>query len=217
MSPDGDVLYVLRNVMDKDFADAIINTKNVKFRYYPGVDTKSGFDSEKPIEAKSILRKASKKIISTKQKLEQFFIPKPKKHVDIVKVQANNLKTIENVTFIDTAGSNYRTNIDHENGICSVYTMITNPKNKNKKIRHSVITITPPDKFGISYARIIPANNETKKGDMMRLAIKNGEVIFEYNQPGSEIFIKNEAAAKQHYLDLMTKYKEELASFRSTT
>ena len=207
----GDVLYVVRDSLDKGIADVLIKTKNAKFKYYPDVNTKSGFDDQKPKEAKNILRAASKKIIDTKNKLQKYFLPKPKKPIDIVSIQASNLKTIQKETFIDITGGGYRTNIDHQNGICSVYTMVKNNKNGKKNIRHSLVQITPPDKYGISYARITPVSQDET---IRRLAIKNGEIIFEYRQPGSETFIRNETAAKQYYADTMSKYKEELALYK---
>ena len=211
MNKNGDVLYIVRNSFDKGIADVLIKTKNAKFKYYPDVNTKAGFDVQKPKEAQNILRAASKKIIDTKQKLQKYFLPKPKKPVDIVTIQANNLKTIQKETFLEITGSEYRTNIDHQNGICSVYTMVKNNKNGKKTVRHSLVQITPPDKYGISYARITPVSPDET---MRRLAIKNGEIIFEYKQPGSETFIRNETAAKQYYADTMSKYKEDLALYK---
>lgn len=217
---EGDVLLVVRNNFDKELGDIILETKNVKFKYYPNLNTKSGFDPKKPEEALQLLRSASKKAIDTKEKLEQFFRTILKKPVDIVKLQANNLETVQKETYIDLTENCYRTNIDYKSGICSVYTMVKDPKT-GKSSRHTLINITPPDKYGISYARYTPVSeyrNSRRVAEdksMRRLAIKNGEVIFEYNQPASESFIKNEAEAKKHYVELMEKYKTNLANMRA--
>lgn len=212
VTSDNGVLYVVRDKFDKGIADMLTKAEDVKFEYYPKLNTKSGFDDEKPADAARILNIAKKNMISTQAMLKNFFRPKVKKPIDIVKLQAGNLKTVQNAAFIDITGSCYRTNIDHQSGICSVYTMVKNPKDGKKNIRHSLITITPPDKLGISYARITPVSPDEC---VRRLAIKNGEVIFEYKQPGSEIFIKNEAAAKKHYIDIMEKYKTDLAASKA--
>lgn len=209
INENGDVLYVVNNRFDKGIADLLIKTDDAKFKYYPEVNTKICFDKQKPKEVQSILRMASKKIIDTVEKLEEYFLPKPKKPIDIVSVQANNLKTIQKENFIDMTSNDYKTNIDYQNGICSVYTMLENGKNGKKTVKHSLIQITPPDKYGISYARITPDSQ-----DATMLAIKNGEVIFEYKKIGLETFIRNEAAAKQYYADTMSKYKADLAFYK---
>lgn len=215
MSDKGDVLYVVRNSFDKGIADELVKTKDAKFEYYPKLNTKSGFDNEKPEEARNILASYTKKIIDKVEDLGKCFITKPKKTVDIVKVQANNLKAVENKTFVDITGNNFRTNIDHQNGVCSVYTMVDKMGDSKKKVRHTLITITPPGQYGISYARYIPALSESSKNEMRRFAIKNGEVILEYNEAGSKTFIEHEDAAKKHYTSLMEKYKEELQAYKS--
>ena len=213
MSNTGDVLYVVRDSFDKNISNVLLNTKNAKFRFYPGVNTKFGFDDQQPVEAKNILQKAAKKIIDKKYELENYFKPKIKKPVDIVKIQARNLKIIQDKTFIDVSGSEYKTNIDHQTGVCSVYTMIENPKTKKKDLRHKLVSITPPDKFGISYARINPIRSSNNDG-MRRLAIQSNDVIFEYDVLGLKTFVGNEVAAKQHYIDVMTKYREDLQAFK---
>ena len=210
-----DVLYVVKNRFDKGIADVLVKTEGAEFKYYPKLNLKSGFDDQQPEAARNILKTYTKKIIDTIDELGKYFIPKPKKPFDIIKIQANNLKTIEEKTLMDITGSRYRTNIDHQSGVCSVYTLIKKTSDSSKTVRHTLITITPPGKYGISYARVIPTYNESNKDVMRRYAIKNGEIIFEYTEPGSKTFLKHEVDAKKHYLDLMNKYKEDLKSYKS--
>jgi hypothetical protein len=139
---------------------------------------------------------------------------KVKPPVDIDNIHISNLKTIQQNIGIDITGSNYRTNINYKNGICSVYLTT-----KNKKACHPLISITPPDKYGISYTQIIPETEIYKtmpdKTKVRNLAVKNGEVIFEYKDSGLDIFLKNQKAAKKYYVDSMKKYKAELAASKA--
>ena len=220
VSKSGDVLYVVRDKFDKGIADFLLKADNVKFKYYPTLNTKSGFDDEKPQEAKNILTTARNKVISTVKKLENHFKPKLKKPVDIEKIQRSNLDAVQKKLLIDITGSDYRTNIDHQTGICSVYTTVRNYRT-GKDERHALISITPPGIHGISYARYTPITEYqglkriAEDKSMRRFAVRNNEIIFEYTQPASKVFMENSSAAKKYYADTLAKYNEDLATLKS--
>ena len=81
-TPEGDVLYITRKGADKNVAEFLTNlietqkTKKKaaqKFKYYPELSTKSGFDDGEPEEAKRILNEYKDTIITTISELSKVF------------------------------------------------------------------------------------------------------------------------------------------------
>lgn len=182
----GDMLFVVRNSLDKDIAQVLRMTPNVKFKYYPTLSTKSGFDTQKPEEAKNILRAAANTAITTKNKL----IEAVRKPLNLAKTsiritQEKNLKLMQKETFLDFSDSKYQKNIDVQTGVCTIKTYTKDIITGNKK-KHTLLTITPPGKFGICYAKYVPVSLEEPT---RRIAIKNGTKVLEYVTSDSERYM----------------------------
>ena len=197
----GDILFVSNKSHDKEIAEAVLSIPNIIFKYFPNITPKSGFVNFDPKEAREILKQNSKTAISTKGGLLST-IRKPlavKKHY-IKVAQEKNLKCAQKAFFFDLNDKEYIKNIDVQNGVCTVYKLIKDSITHKLK-KHLLLEITPPGQYGICYATYTPVEIQY---NTRRIAIKNGEKIFEYDGP-SETFNKNAALAKHHYLEQMIK------------
>ena len=198
------ILYTVQDCFDKNVSNILIGTPNVKFRYYPTLNSKSGFDPKNKSEALNMLAKAKNTAISTKDKLIHVFKKKSRDvlYSNIRRIQERNLKLMEQETLIDLNNKNYRKNIDVQTGICRIFVDVPD-RGFGKIKRHTLIEITPPNKSGICFAKYTPVSEEQES---RRIAInKNGEKMFEYKDPTSTFFKKNVAEAKENYA---SKYQD---------
>ena len=198
------VLYSVRDSFDKNVANILIGTPNVKFRYYPTLDSKSGFDVNNKQEALNMLAKAKESAITAKEKLISVFKQKNRDVLinNIRRIQERNLKLMSKETFIDFSDSKYRKCIDVQTGVCKIFTEVPNRKKGNTS-RHTLLEITPPDTTGICYAKYTPVSIEEST---RRIAInKNGEKMFEYKNPAPIYFKENVKKAKQYYASQFEK------------
>ena len=219
----GDTLYVVRDFYDKNIADIISATPNIKFKYYPTLNTYSGFDTQKTKEAKSILAKAAETAITAKNKLLAATRRPPKDllETNIKRIQEKNLKFVKKEFFIDIDEVNYSKHIDVNTGICKILTKKQNPKTK-KMISHTLVEISHPGKYGICYVTYTPV---TTKELTRRWAIQNGEKIVEYPNSDSSTYIdsiksgqksisdsfrENATEAVKYYTETLKKNKEIL-------
>lgn len=182
-TPEGDVLYITRKGADKNVAEFLTHHRT-KFKYYPELSTKSGFDDEMPNEAKNILANYKDKIITTVAELK-----------DIFKIRRFNLNIYNNKKENDIERSLKALDIDaseyvikRRNGFNEVYT-------KDKEL---VASISEPGKYGFRYARVEPKNPNDPNDEVKRYAIKDGKIQFTYtNNPddkivnGTTTFLKN--------------------------
>lgn len=203
----GDMLYVIKNYYDKGVADVLIKSKNAVFKYYPTLNTKSGFDTYEPDKAKKILRNAARTVVTTKQKLMSIFRPQINHHKEITRLQDKNLSSVASIAGINLDNEFLIKNIDTDTGACTLNVTATKDIFGNvKKQKHTLIRISAPGKYGICYARIVPISIEEP---IRRIAIKNGKKIFEYSAVGSNTFIKNSREADNFYQEKMQKLKLE--------
>lgn len=198
------VLYVVNDSFDKNVANILIGTPKSKFRYFPTLDNKSGFNVDNKPEALDMLIKARETAINTKEKLINIFKQKNRDIIanNINKIHKINLELLSKEISIKLDDNNYKKQINTQTGICKVITDVIDSKT-GKTSKHTLIKITPPDKSGICYATYIPIS---KKEKMRSIAInKNGEKVFEYSNPTSEYFKGNIKKAKKYYLSLLQK------------
>ena len=197
-------LYMVRDCFDKNVANILIGTPNVKFKYYPALNSKSNFNPENKAEALNMLVKAKDTAITTKEKLINIF---KQKNRDVLKnnirrIQERNLKLMSKETLIDFNEKDYRKCIDIQTGVCKIFVERPNQLT-GKTSRHTLVEITPPDKLGNCYAKYTPVSLEE---NTRRIVInKNGEKIFEYQDPVPKYFKYNSKLAKDYYSTLMQK------------
>ena len=192
------VMYLVRDCFDKNVANILIGTPNAKFKYYPTLDNKSGFNVENKSKAIDMIAKAKDTVITTKEKLITVFKQKTRDILknNIIRIQERNLKLMSKETFTDFKEDSYRKCIDVQTGICRIFKEVPN-KNNGKNIRHTLLEISPPDKSGICYAKYTPISIEEP---IRRIAInKNGEKMFEYKNPSPMYFKNNAKNAKLYY------------------
>ena len=212
---EGDVLYVVRKDADRNVAKFISENKDTKFTYFPYLSTKSGFDVNKPEGAIQILNDYKGLIISTVDRLlSKVRTPLKTFKSNIRNIQARNLKLMQQVTTLDFSDKAFRKIVDTNTGVCIIKTPVTDAVT-GKKFEHTLLTITPPGKYGVCYAEYTPVS---KKDNVRRIAIKNGEKIFEYLAPASDkrttsISIKNtvEDQFDMNVADAKKFYKQQLA------
>lgn len=189
-TPEGDVLYITRNGADKNVAEFLTNlietqkTKKkatLKFKYYPELSTKSGFDDKMPNEAKKIIANYKDKIVNTAAELNKIFkFKNPFINISASKKENSIEKSLK---ALDIDASEYV--IKRRNGFNEIYT-------KDKEL---VASISEPGKYGFRYARVEP---KTSGDEVKRYAIKDGKIQFTYtNNPddkivnGTTTFLKN--------------------------
>ena len=217
INKNGDVLYVVRDTADRDVANFLLETPNAKFSYFADLSTKSGFDTEKPADALQKLKEYKGLIISTKNRL----LAKIRRPVNVFKsnirvVQERNLKAMQKITSLDFSDKAFKKNVDVQTGVCTIKTYKRDYRN-GKNREHTLLTITPPGKYGICYAQYIPVSEEQVT---RRVALKNGEKIFEYPTSESSKYIdlfanKNKPSVKDDFMqnanDAKEFYKMQLA------
>lgn len=179
-TPNGDVLYITRKGADKNVAEFLFHHRT-KFKYYPGLSTKSGFDDEMPTAAKKILAGYKDKIITTISELKDAFKFKKSNLIFSTSKKDNTIEKSMKALNLDTKDHV----IKRKNGFNEIY-------NKDKEL---VASISEPGQYGFRYARVEPkiAGDEVK-----RYAIRDGEIQFTYiNNPdetivnGTTTFLKN--------------------------
>ena len=198
------VLYQVRDCFDKNVANILIGTPKSKFKYYPTLDGKSGFNVENKAEALDMLVKAKETVITSKEKLINAFRQKNRNilKTNIRRIQERNLKLMSKETFIDFNDKNYKKNIDVQTGVCKVF-LEQQDRLTGKVSKHTLLEITPPDKSGNCYAKYTPVSIEEPT---RRIAIdKNGEKMFEYKDPAPIYFKYNVKNAKQYYASQFAK------------
>jgi hypothetical protein len=181
---EGDVLYITRKGSDKRVAEFLTHHRT-KFKYYPELSTKSGFDDEKPLEAKKILDEYKSAVISTVAGLKELFKVKPQKELPAYVSKGDNTleKTLKALD-IDIE----KHIIKRRDGYTEVYT-------KDKEL---VASISGPGKYGFRYVRLEPKNPKDPNDEVKRYAIRDGKKQFTYvNSPdenvanGTAAFLKN--------------------------
>ncbi len=178
---EGDVLYITRKGADKNIAEFLTHHRT-KFKYYPELSTKSGFDGEKPIEAKQILDDYKDKIVTTASELKSIF--KFNKFLLSFSTRKKD-NTLEKC--METLKLDFQEyDIKKLNGFNEVYT-----KDRDKKL---VATISEPGQYGFRYVRIEP---KTSGDEVERYAVRDGETFRYINNPDKNIkhgtteFLKN--------------------------
>jgi len=207
-----DVLYVVRNKYDRSIAQVLLRTPNVSFKYYPSLSTKSGFDTEKPKEAKNIIQAAETEITTKTKLLEAIRKPVNVSKTTLKIVHDKNLKLIQKEVFLDLNDKKYKKNIDFQTGICTVKTYTRNIINGTKK-EHTLLSITPPGKFGVCYAKYTPVSLEEPT---RRIAIKNGIKILEYVTSDSDRymdFLSGEKGNQKSIYKLFDHYVKEAKEY----
>ena len=192
-TPEGDVLYITRKGADKNVAEFLMKLieeqknkkkKTTKFEYYTDLSTKSGFDDEKPQEAKKILAEYKDKIITTASGLNKIFkFKNPFISLSTIKKENDIEKSLK---ALNINASDYI--IKRRNGFNEIYTT-------EKEL---VASISEPGQYGFRYARVEPKNPNDPNDEVKRYAIKDGKIQFTYtNNPddkivnGTTTFLKN--------------------------
>ncbi len=179
----GDMLYITRKGCDKDVAEYLTHHRT-KFEYYTDLSTKSGFDIEKPAEAKSILENYKGTIITKIYELKNMFKLKTVNLGFSTKKRDNTLNQAISALKLDMSDKI----IKRRNGFNEIYT------------RDGVLvaSISEPGQYGFRYARIEPKNPKDPSDEVRRYAVRGGEIQFTYaNNPdedlanGSTAFLKN--------------------------
>ena len=180
-SPDGDVLYITRKGTDKIVAEALTHSKT-KFKYYPELSTKSGFDDRQPDKAREILNGYKDNIITTVAELKSMFkFGKPVFNFSTRK-KDNTLEKCLQTLNMDLKDYD----VKRLNGFSEIYT-----KGTDKKL---VASISEPGQYGFRYVRIEP---KTSKDEVERYAVRAGEKFSYINNPdeaianGTTTFLKN--------------------------
>lgn len=209
----GDILYVVPNERDKDIANMMLYAPNLKFKYFPTLNPKSGFVKDDTSKAMSILKEFSDSIITTKNKLLSA-IRKPLNltNTSIRRIQEKNLNTMQKETFLNFNEDKYVKNIDVQTGVCTI---------KLKGTKQTVLEITPPGKNRICYAKYTPVS---LKEPIRRIALKDGKNIFEYEQSTSDKYIDSISSDKyvalkfkENFNEAKKYYAEKLASKKQET
>jgi len=178
---EGDILLVTRNSQNTTVAD-FIRKNHLKFRYYPPLCTKSGFDDEKPLEAAKKLAENKNSVITTLRDMYENLKPKVKLVIEKpVKIdRRNNMESVLKALKLDSSG--IVTN--KTNG----YTTLSD---KNGKV---IARVSPKGKFGTYFVFVEPKNTDE---DALRYAIdESGNIIAKYvSFKGLAQFKKNFMAA----------------------
>ena len=188
-TPEGDVLYITRKGADKNVAEFLVRHRT-KFKYYPGLSTKSGFDNEMPIEAKKILAGYKDKIISTISELKEAFKLRRTNLIFSTNKKDNTIEKSMKALNLDS--KEYV--IKRKNGFNEIYT-------KNKEL---VASISEPGQYGFRYARVEPqiAGDEVK-----RYAIRDGEIQFTYINNPDETVVNGTTAFLKNYMKAVNANK----------
>lgn len=172
---EGDVLYIVRKGRDKDVAD-FLSHHRTKFEYYTDLSTKSGFDYEKPEEAREILNNYKSKIITSVNELKEHFKLNKLKFVLPFsrKRKANPVESSVKALEFDLG----KCRIVKRNGYSDVF---------KKGSKNLLARVSGPGQYGISFAFKYIDKNTT-----LRYAIRGGEKIFSFtNESGRAQFLKN--------------------------
>ena len=189
-TPEGDVLYITRKGADKNVAEflkTLITNKakdseKIKFKYYPGLSTKSGFDDEKPEEARKILNGYKDKIITSIAGLNRIFKSKRPFFNFSTRKKDNTLEKCMQTLKLNSQDYD----IKRFNGYNEIYT-----KDNEHKL---VATISEPGELGFRYARLEPL---VAGDEVQRYAVRAGEKFSYINNPdekiknGTSMFLKH--------------------------
>lgn len=189
----GDSFYVVRDSKDKGIANFIIKN-NLDFKYYPGLNTKSGFDAQLYNEAKEIIKKSDSKVITSQVQLKKFF---EKSLIRKAKKEDNGQALIQKTLQAINLNSN-EYQLSTEKG----YTIVRNKEGQ------SAALISPPAKFGITYAYVFPKNTSDEP---LRCAIDyEGNIIYKFTGISEALrFKKNFMGAVKMHLNKL-KVQEEI-------
>lgn len=175
---EGDVLYISSKNNDKNIAKILMQHK-VKFKYYPNLDTKSGFNIQLYDEARKILDGYKSKIITTTSELENVFkINKPSLGFSTKKRDNTLEKTLKT---LNLDANDYK--IKKLDGFNEIYT----------KDDELVAIISEPGQYGWRYARLEPQN---PNDEIKRLAVRGDQTFTYKNDPdentenGTTMFLK---------------------------
>ena len=171
----GDVLYIVRSGKDKAVADFLTHHRT-PFAFYTDLSTKSGFDDEKPVEAKQILDNYTSTIITTVDKLKEHFGLNKREQVlpFSTKRKANPVQASLIALRLDID----KCKVIVRNGYSDVF------EKGSKKL---IARISAPGQYGISFAFRFTDKNTT-----IRYALRGEDKIVEYtNESGRAQFLKN--------------------------
>ena len=188
LSSNGDILYITEKDADRKVAKVLANNRVKNFKYYPDINTKSGFSVNMPSEeAVKVLSNYKDGIVSSISKLKNIF----KLGSISYKTIGRKKNTLEKcMQTLDLNTNDY--NIVKQDGFSEIYT-----KDADKKL---VAIISEPGQYGFRYAKIVPQ----QKGEEVKMyAVLPGEKFTYINTPNSKIedattdFLKNYIKSKK--------------------
>lgn len=176
---NGDVFLVVKNSKDLLAANFIKENK-FQFKYYPELNTKSGFDSEKPQAVSDIINSTKPKVITSIKEMFEFLKPINK---SLKTVQSDNISQILTSVGLDAEDVKIK-------GFKG-YKLVTDKEGK------VVARISPSGKFGMKFVFIEPKNAEASP---LRYAVdNNGNIVAQYSSfKGIKQFRDNFNAAVEY-------------------
>ncbi len=171
-----DVLYVVRDSADKNVAN-VIQKNHLSFKYYPDLNTGSGFDVNHPDKAAEIIKNAGKNFTTKIEKvLSRLEALQPKK-----KVKDNPIDRVLGALSFEAE--------EFESRYKGGYTSLFDQKG------HLRIRISPTSKNGFNFVTVFPKYNDEK---VLRYAIdSNGQIAWTYG-PNSQQFQKSFTEAVEY-------------------
>ena len=179
---NGDILYVTGKSADKAVAQVLMRYKKTKFKYYPELDTKSGFSTKMHNGAMSILNSYKSKIITNISELKKLFKIQRVSSGFSTKKRDNTLeKSLEalNLNINDCK-------IKRLDGFNEIYT----------KDDELLALISEPGQYGWRYARLQP---QTPNGEIKRYAIRGNQKFSYKNDPDENIENGTTMFLKRYY------------------
>lgn len=177
----GQVFYVMKHSKDYDAAQ-VVRQHHLNFKYFPKMDTKLRFDTEKPEEVINYINENNPepitKLADLMKYVENYRIRCRAKYKDVAP-QKSLVETILENLKIEMNGEKTK----DSRGIITI-------KDEQNK---GLVVISPKSKFGISYVFHKPAN---KYENEKRYAVsETGEVLATFNSPDGikrfkECFVK---------------------------
>ena len=182
---EGDILYITEKSADKNIAKLLTHSKS-KFKYYPELDTESGFSNNHYNQIMNVLNNYKSKIITNIEELEKIFGFQSSKSIRTLKNKDKTLAQTIKALNIDMTDNI----IKRENGYSEIYT----------KDGDLVASISDPGLYGFRYARV--------EGDeVKRYAVRDGEIQLTYINNPDERIANGSAAFLKNYLKAVNKNK----------
>ena len=158
-----DLFLVVRDEKDKFVADFINKHNITNFKYFPSLNTSSGFHYNKPEEADKIIKEKKPKYIKTINTLIKYF-----KNLGVDLNESDKKYINETLKAVNIKPKEHR--IENNAGYYIV-------KDKNNT---TVARISPKNKYGINFIHVIPKCTDHSP---IRYSVKDGIKLAKFEKP----------------------------------